>query len=133
MVELFKQMNVVRAIHKGMWNASWSLVTGRRCRRFINSQGFKGLHVGCGHNVLTGWFNTDLFTSRIVTEHTLAACLRLAGFVDIKRVPVGEGNKPLLCGIKGHGKLPGIGSEINSLESLVLEAVRADGLNQVGN
>jgi len=233
MVELFKRSCVVKALYRGMWKAAWLFVTGYRYRMFLNSPNFKGLHVGCGHNVLPGWFNTDLFTSKVVThmdikkplnlpnncldalyaehviehmtreeftqflreanrtlraggilrlvtpdlgfflnmvvgpanpstdiylnwfsgggvcreiaaeaalnaiigdhghrhvytEGSLTAFLRNAGFTSIKRFQVGESNQQFLRGIEGHGKLPGIGDEINRLESLVLESILPD-------
>ncbi len=236
MVERFKQLRVAKTLHSGMWKAIGLLVTGSRRREFLNIPGFKGLHVGCGHNVLPGWFNTDLFSSKMVThldikktlkfpnncldalysEHViehlsrevcsqflreanrmlkpggilrlvtpdlgfflkmmadpfkhdaavylnwfagdectreyaaemalnviigdhghvhvysegiLTAELQGAGFVEVKRFPVGESNHPFLFGIEGHGKLSGIGEEINRFESMVLEAVRSDSLN----
>src|SRR6266702_1551105 len=236
MVKRFKQLRLVKALYSGVWKSIGLLVNRSRCRKFLNSSGFKGLNIGCGHNALPGWFNTDLFTSKMVTrldirnslkfpnycldalysehviehltcdecsqflreanrmlrpggilrlvtpdlgfflkmvadpfnsdaevylnwfagdgcnredaaemalnviigghghlrvysEGTLSAKLLDAGFVDIKRFPVGESNHPFLLGIEGHGKLPGVGDEINRLESMVLEAVRSESLN----
>jgi predicted SAM-dependent methyltransferase len=60
----------------------------------------------------------------VFDEKTMRLALETAGFTAVQRCPIGQSEHSDLCGLERHGL--SIGDDMNSFETMVVEAVRAE-------